>query len=209
MKTARYTLGESLDNVMFYHWLQEAMTQGIVTQNKEVIPYIMAPTQYTFVTKTTINKPYIKEKKEFIKGFTYSPDFIFYWNPKYEGILFRHYSEQIYKDNKSCLFLTNKDILGNHFSIVDVKAEQNRFGKSNSDITFPINQKILFKDRGLYVQKIYILSNTSASLFGNVWIPKEFYKDMFYKRDCKNGNKGEKKYIWEYKTIQWYLKNLN
>lgn len=96
---------------------------------------------------------------------------------------------------------------------VDIKSEINRFGKSDSDVTFPLKQKLLWATRKMYVNKVMLFPAKGAKtnkgngfLFSDTFIPKAYWPEMFYKVNCKSGKVGEQKFPkWVYLGIEQWM----
>lgn len=202
---------DSTHEDIFQDWLDEAIAANIVTvQIKHPLPrYELCPQVKVPYTKHLITKQ--KEiTRELLKPWTYTPDFIFYWNSNYLGKLFVPYNKRSSIDSKHAFFLANKDVTGAYFSIVDVKASINRFGRRDSDVIFPLAQKQLYNIKRLYVQKTVVIPLTKddpfSTLLGATWVPQNYKSELYYKRDYKRDGvvlkrEGDCKVPWEIRSV--------
>lgn len=205
---------DSTHEEYFQWWLSEAIAAGIIIAQQNPLPYTLCEQVWIPYQKVLATK--IKSiRKELLKSWTYTPDFIFYWNPKYLNKLFADLNNVSSDLPKHCLFLANKDITGAYYSVVDVKSSVNRFGMRNSDITFPLAQKQLFASKRIYVQKIVVFplpkDNPYKTLFGATWVPQDYKKELYYKRDYKRNNvvlkkEGTCKVDWTIRSVIDFVK---
>ena len=200
---------DSTHEEIFQWWLDEAKAAGLVTVDILPLPYeltpaVKVPFQKIGVTKTT------ETTRELFKPWTYTPDFVFYWAPEAKGKLFVPYNERTSKDSTSALFWANQDVTGAYYSVIDVKAAINRFGRRDSDVRFPLCQKVVYQLKGVYVQKIFIYpvgkDNPDKTLISATWVPQNYKPEMFYKRDYKRNGEvlhkmGDPKVDWPLRSV--------
>ena len=80
-------------------------------------------------------------------------------------------------------------------------------GRTNStQYTFPLKQKWLYKDYGIYTNKI-----VPDKLFESTFTPKKVIDTEVYKRDIPNRNikMGDTKLKYKITTIKEWLKTIN
>jgi hypothetical protein len=74
--------------------------------------------------------------------------------------------------------IRGKHIVNSYFdltSVVDVKSDY-AMSRNSGDIRFPLNQKAMMMEHGIYVHKIMPLSNKRNGLFKNTFTPQSYLK---------------------------------
>ncbi|MFA7142572.1 MAG: hypothetical protein WC175_01125 [Candidatus Dojkabacteria bacterium] len=155
-----------------YEWLQEASSIGLIKD----VSY--KPCTYSLYEKVEYEHLKIMKKKEdriehrvMLKPMTYTPDFSFFIRKDFLCSL-KH------------LLLSSK---GKHSSmlndewikiIIDVKSfSGNRFNNNSSAVSFPIKQKVLFHNKGIFVNKLI-----PDTLFKATWGPDSVINKLNGKR---------------------------
>lgn len=100
----------------------------------------------------------------------YTPDFLFKWTPK--GIPLVNTIGNFVKGKP---FIANTGITGVNsdmlLSVIDTKGTFAN-SKNSSALTFPLNQKWIFQQYGIYVQKIVV--GNSKGIFKDTFCPKTY-----------------------------------
>jgi hypothetical protein len=139
------------------------------------------------------------KKQNLINRHIYTSDFKVIWNEKSEGIFEADIDTKI-GINLDIPFISNscEDIN----SYIEVKGSFNMQNMVRM-FTSHIQPRVYLEYRE-YVQLIKPLE-----LFRATFVPNKALEYMYYKKDTKNGLKGAKKYNWEYRLLETYLKNKN
>lgn len=166
----------------YFEWyLQDLQKNGFISlykKGKEITPFeISEESKHTVIDKIYRTGKITYKEKSLIKKHTYKPDFLLYWTPKAKNVFYELVTDTIVYDS---FFLANeKD--GYFFSFVDVKpppAAAAFSGRQNSYATFPINQGIVYKKFGIYVNKVVPIpasgSGEAVALFKHTFVPNRF-----------------------------------
>jgi hypothetical protein len=147
---------------------------------------------YTKITELKTKTKVENKTKSLLKPCTYTPDFVITFSPK-RGVW-----------GQPDLFPTFVVIKGKK-AYVDVKGMF--AGRTNStQYTFPLKQKWLYKDYGIYTNKI-----VPDKLFESTFTPQKVIDTEVYKRDIPNRNikMGDTKLKYKITTIKEWLKTIN
>lgn len=206
-------MNSSTHEDMFEEWAKEAMAHGLISD------YTRKPEAFEILGAANISvKKQLKTKavvsqKNILHGIKYYPDFVLLIKGKLHpklfsnidetpslplGQMFAHYEESLWDDDL-------------HVVYVDVKGAKNRFGMSESDVTFPLKQKMVFDKFNRYINKVVLFPDkekgpADGMLFNETFIPASLVPDMYYK---DNGTrKGARRFQkMNYKTINEFLKD--
>ena len=140
---------QSNEEYEFYHWLLEAELHGLVSEIEyQPCTFVLSdPIQYTKEEHLKTRIKYVK--RHLLAKCEYTPDFRF----------------MVHNSSIQSL-LKNTHTIAYNKTIVDVKG--GFAGKRNSSaVTFPIKQKWLYKQEGIYVEKV-----VPEKLFKKTWVPE-------------------------------------
>lgn len=193
------------EEIFFSYYLDELKENGLITNyTYEEDTFELSPKiEFTYKKKTHL-KTKIKEedlKKTLLREHVYTPDFKIF--PTALGVdknifNYRYYDFPIF-------IISNET--DNVIHWVDIKGEF--AGKTNStQYTFPLNQKWMYQQYGIYVQKV-----KPFDLFKQTFTPKKVIEEMVYKRDYyKKGKliakKGDNRLGYEPKTFEEWIKSI-
>lgn len=130
-------------------------------------------------------KTKVKQKNEtLLTAHQYQADFIIYWNEKYKNKIFFDFNDRdIVTDTlgikKNFPFLANySERHGKYYSVIDIKGNYNQ---NDAWRRFAIDQKWVFKEYGIYVQKVIPVPQMSGkrmipanALFPNTFVPVRY-----------------------------------
>jgi len=165
---------DSLQEVYFEWWLEELKEYGYVEKYNRCKRYKLIDN----VFKTQLqHKPIKKDRsrhllveREFLKSWTYEPDYEIYWTDKSFNFLFKDI-EFLYPITLKTIF-NAKWIDGKWLSIVDIKPKSFRGGAMSSSVKFPLIQKMMYKEHDIYVHKISPLDK--KGLFDLTFTPERY-----------------------------------
>lgn len=197
---------ELLNNqeLYFYYWLEELYKNGY-------IDYI-EKNQQTFDLNDDVVFNWNKQLKTKIKPMSfnlikqrnYTPDFIFNFTKKAEGIFY--FTEETPLSKRLYFPMVNP----NNKVLVDTKGEFTRI--YTSSITFGDRQAIMWNRHDLYVQivKAYIREGKKC-LFQETFTPAKVRYAEVYKRNDKKRKikKGDSKIKYEIRTLNQYIKLMS
>lgn len=155
-----------------YEWLQEASSIGVI---KDVSCH---PCTYSLYEKVEYKHLKVMKRKEdrieyrlMLEPMTYTPDFSFFIRRDFLHSL-KH------------LLLSSKGIHSSMLNddwieiIIDVKSlSGNKYNNNSSAISFPIKQKVLFHNKGVFVNKLI-----PDTLFKTTWAPDSVINKLNGKR---------------------------
>lgn len=156
---------DSNEEKHFSWYLDELKSRDIITEwQYHPKPFLLSDK----VTHTYIKSG--KKKSTELQAFlmhphSYQADFIIYWNAGWEGRFFMCLDSLL---SLNYPFITNMSKSGRPYSVIDVKGS---FAgpRNNSAITFPLDQKWVYQNYNIYVQKII-----PKELFENTFIPGKY-----------------------------------
>lgn len=166
---------------------------------------------YTLTEKVVLpyrvqGKSKVLEKEEHIlHGSSITADFTLYWTSKAKNI-FYYKPESIIKSKiKEIPFRVSNSM--QPISQVEVKPIWE--GNTSSSISFPYKQKQLYKDLGIYIQKIKPFDLSKSCLFSQTFTPEKVHPETIYK---KGTNKGLSRIKYKSRTLNefvTYMEELN
>lgn len=166
---------KSKEEIYFLWYLLELQDHGIIrdfTTPKAILLYESAWINIVVELKSGRTKP---KKHHLFHDVTYKGDFAITWNPHTEGKWFDRIRKQPIASWGNCPFIANEfdryddEGLATCRSLIDVKGGF-KGAHNNSAITFPIISKILWKEKGIYVNKIM-----PKELFKKTFTPKRYF----------------------------------
>ena len=186
---------DSEEERLFYLYLEELKINGFV---KDYTYHVNSFTLSESVKYSWIKKIKTKDKKiesTLLQGHIYTPDYWIEWTPKALGIFyFSAFDEENRLDEIP--FINNKE--GEYSgTYVEVKPS---FDMNNMQRLFSINQKWVYQEYGVYVQKIIPVGKATC-LFAKTFVPKEAMLTA--------KTKVPKKYKFETKSLQDFLGGIN
>jgi hypothetical protein len=146
-------------------------------------------------TKTKV----IFSKKQYILNpHIYTADFKIIWESKLLGKMLGIFERLSF--DKTFLFLPQISKNRNLTSFIEVKPswDQNNMTRMFSHRTQPW----IYEKFGVYVQLI-----KPYELMKDTFIPNSIRHELYYKKNTKTKKVGDKKFGWEYKTLEKYLNN--
>lgn len=170
----------------FVFWLTELKEAGYIEEwfdQNDIEPFVVTePTYYTTFTDKVLYKGTARERIKrtnkvvtLLKGNTYTPDFRIVWTPKAEHVFFTELNTIEYTEPIRTYFLA-EDLV----SYIDVKAPPG-YGSTNcSDVSFAINRNVLYRDIGVYINKVYNMPNKKVKvikpyLWLSTFTPQRFF----------------------------------
>ena len=164
----------------YFHWyLLELEEAGIISKiSYHPKPFLLATKKSLVYTEQLKTKTKTKEIVLF-QEHVYQADFMFYWNKEAHGKIYIHHNDDLQESFKNYPFIANISNSGASFSIVDVKGT---FNQNDAHRRFSIDQKWVFQQFGVYVQKIISHPqikkngklNPASALFPNTFLPGRF-----------------------------------
>lgn len=159
---------DSEEERLFYLYLEELKENGFVrdfTFHVETFNLFSGCSFYW--KKETKNKPKEMETT-LLQGHVYTPDYRVFWTEKAKGIFVGDINDCTI-NLKTVPFISNSDFGKELGSYIEVKPS---FDMNNMQRLFSINQKWVFKDYNIFVQKV-IPVGKSTCLFAKTFVPKE------------------------------------
>jgi len=147
---------DSNEELSFYHWLKEALEEGLVTK------FVYQPRTYVLCEALPCTKksyswlkkpPFLKIRERVVNKvgkYVYTPDFEIWTTDD---------MQRCYPD----LFIYDTQPI-----IVDVKGDWSRGANNTSGITFGPKSAWLYHTQGVFVQKV-----KPKELFRHTWVPNE------------------------------------
>lgn len=188
---------DSEEERLFYLYLEELKANGFV---KDYSYHVQSFTLSESVKYSWIKKIKNKEKKmesTLLQGHIYTPDYWIEWTPKALGIFYYGIFDE---ENRldEIPFLNNVNNEGEYSgTYVEVKPS---FDMNNMQRLFAINQKWVFQEHGVYVQKVIPVGKPTC-LFAKTFVPQEAMLTA--------KTKVPKKYKFETKSLEDFLGGLN
>ena len=165
---------DSLQEVYFEWWLEELIKYGYIESYKRSERYKLIDN--VFVPKLQF-KPIKKEpqrylliEREFLKSWTYEPDYDIFWTEKSFNFLFQDI-DFLYPLEFKTLFKAKWDN-GKWLSVIDIKPKAFRGGAMSSSVKFPLIQKMMYSKHNVYVHKISPLDK--GGLFDQTFTPERY-----------------------------------
>lgn len=174
---------DSDEEYYFACWLNELKSEGLVIDYETQIKFELID------KKQVVNG---KKKRQLCREWTYTADFKITWSQRVLdlGILV----STPLSSNLNNEFFNNDNPL---ISYVDIKASYTSKYKV-TDITFPLVQKFMLEEKGIFINKIKPLCKTKG-LFKTTYTPKAY-------TITKTGK--SRKESWQHKTLQQYLNEI-
>lgn len=119
----------------------------------------------------------VERHSKLLSGHTYQADFIIYWNSNAELKFFASHERVLNQNFKKFPFIANHHDSIGYYSVVDVKGNYNQ---NDAWRRFSIDQKWVFQQHGIYVQKIICAPagtkkfTPAYALFMTSFAPKRF-----------------------------------
>lgn len=185
---------------LFLEQLQEA---GFIQEfGYETIKFKLSPSVYSYYLKQLKTK--IKEEEEFLmRENTYQPDFPVKWSEKAKNLFYLDRNVPITCKITDIPFRLSKDsvFVGEENLTTYAEVKPIFEGKLNSSKEFPLIQKQLWQDQGIFVQKI-----KPENLFKETFVPDKLIASNVYQKQSKFGTRGSSKYKFNVRDLQTYLK---
>jgi len=181
---------DSTEEFMVYLYLCELQSEGFIDKIIPQVSYNLFNGFWINYDKHLITK--VKSiPKKIINSRIYTLDFEVHWTEKAKDIFITNLT----KFNNKSFFWT----FGDNVSHLEVKGST--FDLQSSTRLFNSRtQPMMFSEFGIYVQLIKPLD-----LFKNTFIPKSIEEFMYYKINTKKNKVGDKKYSFNYRTLNEYL----
>lgn len=146
-------------------------------------------------------------KEHLMNSSSYQPDFVVHWHISAENLFYLNRTVPITHKLSEIPFRLGKN--SELISYPEVKPPNE--SKLSSSVAFPINMKQVYKQYGIFVQKIIPYNPTvnGKSLFRSTFYPNEVIRLEKYAVNCAGGLKGSSKIKHKFKTIDEYLKERN
>lgn len=165
---------DSLQEVYFEWWLQELIDTGYVVRYERSFRYKLIDSVFTNkLSFKPIKKDSIRHlivQREFLKSWTYEPDYDVYWSDKSYNFLFQNIDYLNLVNFKTLFYakLVNNEWL----TVIDIKPKSFRGGSMSSSVKFPLIQKMMFLIHDVYVHKISPLDK--GGLFDKTFTPQRY-----------------------------------
>lgn len=185
---------DSEEERLFYIYCLELKEAGYIKkftfhQDKFVLSN---PVKYNWIKKLKTKRK--KMESTLLREHIYTPDFWILWDAKAFGIFYLDHDGTTKLNNIP--FVNNIDRNGNDIgSYIEIKPS---FNVMNMVRVFSLNQKWMYQEHHIYIQKITPVSKKKC-LFKNTFVPK---KALF----TKTGKK--KKYNFNVKSLENYVNVL-
>lgn len=153
--------------------------EPIILFNKVEIPIIkQLKTKSKTIFKTLLNER------------IYTPDFLITWNDK--NIFHEDISNYSFDKFPYFFSYMNK-------SYIEVKSD-NRFDNNMTRLFTSRTQPWVWQKHKIFINLVKV-----PEIFKDTFIPDEILHDFYYKVNTKNNKKGDKKFKWNYNTLQSFL----
>lgn len=187
----------------FCLFLEQLQEEGFIQEfGYETIKFKLSPSVYSYYLKQLKTK--IKEEEEFLmRENTYQPDFPIKWSEKAKNLFYLDRNVPITCKITDIPFRLSKDsvFVGEENLTTYVEVKPIFEGKLNSSKEFPLIQKQLWQDQGIFVQKI-----KPENLFKETFVPDKLIASNVYQKQSKFGTRGSSKYKFNVRTLEEYLK---
>jgi hypothetical protein len=187
----------------FCLYLEQLQEAGFIRSfGYESVKFNLSPSVYSYYLKQLKTK--VKEETEFLmRENTYQPDFTVVWENKSNNLLYLDRTTPIICKVTDIPFRLAKDSVyvgeENIISFLEVKPIFE--GKLDSSKEFPLIQKQLWQDQGIFVQKI-----KPENLFKETFVPDKLIASNVYQKQSKFCTRGSSKYKFNVRTLEEYLK---
>ena len=164
---------DSDEEYLFMCWYEEAMSLGLVGNLVVQPSFILTPRQSITVKCPTKKNPDKTKDKFLFHPHNYKADFSFEVVVESDSA-----GNTVPKINRLCgpkgKPLIHQYVGDRHICVVDIKGGwANHRSRNSSDVTFPINQKLVYNKYNIYVNKAVI--NNKKGLFKDFWAPDEAF----------------------------------
>jgi len=183
---------DSEEERLFYLYIEELKGEGFID---EFDYHVESFSLSDKVGYNWMKKMKTKEKEmesTLLQPHIYTPDFSIFWNEKAYGIFYCDINDGKIKLD-SVPFVNNIDEGMDKGSFIEVKPA---FDMNNMQRLFAINQKWVYKEHGVYVQKVIPVGKKNC-LFAKTFVPQ---KAMLTPKTKK-----PKKYKFEVKSLNEFL----
>ena len=171
---------DSQEEIYFYWYLKELEEAGIISNiTYQPKPFLLASKKSLMFEQQLKTKSKAKEITLFSEH-SYQADFMFWWNDIARNKMFIRHNDILTQSFKNFPFIANssKEIISS-YSVVDVKGT---FNQNNMHRIFSIDQKWIFQQFGVYIQKIITHPSINkkgkmvpaSALFPNTFLPARF-----------------------------------
>lgn len=188
---------DSEEERLFYLYIQELKDTGWIKEfSFHTDEFILSESvKYNWLQETK-NKKVTKEST-LLHGHVYTADFRIFWEPKAHGVFYINIFDNINKTDK-VPFLNHTNVDGTDIgTYCEIKPN---FDKNNMQRLFTINQKWIFQEHHILVQKIIPIGDKSC-LFAKTFVPQEAM--------LTNKTKKPKKYKFEVKSLNQFIRSVN
>jgi hypothetical protein len=184
---------DSEEERLFYLYLLELQEAGWVKEfTFHVDEFVLsAPVKYKWIKELKTKKQV--QESTLLQGHVYSPDYRIFWENRALGKFYINIFDNLNKIDE-VPFINNINADGTDAgTYIEVKPS---FDMNNMQRLFAINQKWVFKDYGILVQKIIPIGKPTC-LFAKTFVPKEAM--------LTNKTKQPKKYKFVTKSLDEFL----
>jgi hypothetical protein len=165
---------DSLQEVYFEWWLQELVKFGFINRFERSKRFKLIDNCFhdKLQFKPTKKEPHrhLLVQREFLKSWTYEPDYDIYWNDKSYNFLFQDINFLNPIDLKTLFYA--EFIEDEWISVIDIKPKVFRGGAMSSSVKFPLIQKMMYDLHYIYVHKISPLDK--GGLFDKTFTPVRY-----------------------------------
>jgi hypothetical protein len=165
---------DSLQEVYFEWWLEELINSGFVIRYERSSRYKLIDSVFSDkLSFKPIKKDPIRHliiQREFLKSWTYEPDYDVYWSEKSYNFLFQNI-DFLNLVNFKTLFYA-KRVNNEWLTVIDIKPKSFRGGSMSSSVKFPLIQKMMYLIHDVYVHKISPLD--LGGLFDKTFTPRRY-----------------------------------
>lgn len=163
---------DSREEYLFLCWYEEAESLGLVSNLVQEPFFPLLPRQAVMVSSPTKRDPDRKRERFLFHPHNYKADFMFNMTGS------EAHGSSDTKLNDLCMVSKNKLVFladdCEPLCVVDVKGGwANHQSRNSSDVTFPLNQKMVYDKYKIYVNKAVI--TPKKGFFSNFWAPDEAF----------------------------------
>lgn len=160
---------DSIDEEYFSWYLDELLEAGYVSYfEKYPLPYRLSPMFKYSVDVPASKRTKAKTKRlNLLRTHEYTPDYAVVWTEKARGIFFNSIISKT--DLRDTYFIANEP-KDRPYSVIEIKPS---FDKHNMTRLFTLNQKWLYHDRRVYVQKVIVCTG-DKNLFAKTFTPGKY-----------------------------------
>jgi hypothetical protein len=189
---------DSEEERLFYLYLEELKDNGYVNDfTFHTDAFVLSePVKYSWGKKMKTKLKFVEST--LLQGHVYTPDFKIRWKSKaLEVFYYDIHSEEKLLDKVP--FVNNVGSDGNDIgTFVEIKPS---FDMNNMQRLFSINQKWVYQEHNVYVQKVIPIGPKNTCLFAKTFVPQ---KAMLTAKTKK-----PKKYKFETKSLNEFLGGFN